>query len=90
MIITEPSAIEKRSMEIIENELTVEIPAAHKDVVKRVIHCTADFDYAKTLAFSQNAVENIRLAMRSGCVIITDTQMARSGINKAAAEKLGI
>ena len=89
MIINEPGAIEKRSMEIIENELNIEIPDDRKDIVKRVIHCTADFDYAKNLAFSEKAVENALEALSEGCDIVTDTQMAKAGINKAAAEKLG-
>lgn len=89
MIINEPGAIEKRSMEIIENELDIEIPDDRKDIVKRVIHCTADFDYAKNLAFSEKAVENALEALSEGCDIVTDTQMARAGINKASAAKLG-
>ena len=89
MIITDPAAIEARSMEIIESELKVEIPPENKAVVKRVIHATADFDYAENLAFSPHAVEKALDALRRGCRIVTDTQMARSGINKAAAGKLG-
>ena len=87
-IITDPGAIEARSMEIIENELTVEIPPENKAVVKRVIHCTADFDYAVNLAFSDGAVAKGIEALKSGCTVVTDTQMAKSGINKAAAAKL--
>lgn len=90
MIINDPVEIEKRSMEIIESELKVPVPEDVKTVVKRVIHCTADFDYAENLAFSENAVQKALDAMRSGCDIVTDTQMARAGINKAAAGKLGI
>lgn len=89
MIITDPEKIEERSMEIIESELTVEIPEENKAVVKRVIHCTADFDYATNLAFSDNAVKKALKALREGCDIVTDTQMAKSGINKAVAAKLG-
>jgi len=89
MILHEPDAIEARSMEIIESELPHEIPADRKDIVKRVIHCTADFDYADTLAFSEHAVEKALEALGAGCRIVTDTQMARSGINKAAAGRLG-
>lgn len=89
MIINNPNDIEKRSMEIIESELSVDIPDINKDVVKRVIHCTADFDYAKNLVFSVGAVEKALDALRRGCDIVTDTQMAKSGINKAAATKLG-
>ena len=90
MIITDPKEIEKRSLEIIESELTVDIPEENLAVVKRVIHTTADFDYAVNLAFSDGAVEKALEALRSGCDIVTDTQMAKSGINKAAAEKLGV
>lgn len=89
MIINNPNDIEKRSMEIIESELSVIVPEINKDVVKRVIHCTADFDYAKNLVFSVGAVEKALDALRRGCDIVTDTQMAKSGINKAAATKLG-
>ncbi|MBQ2085405.1 MAG: precorrin-8X methylmutase [Oscillospiraceae bacterium] len=90
MIITDPREIEKRSLEIIESELAVDIPQENLAVVKRVIHTTADFDYAVNLTFSDGAVEKALEALRSGCDIVTDTQMAKSGINKAAAEKLGI
>ena len=89
MIITDPIEIEKRSMEIIESGLPAGIPEENKAVVKRVIHCTADFDYAGNLIFSENAVQKGVAALRGGCDIVTDTQMALSGINKAAAAKLG-
>ncbi len=89
MIIHDPAAIEAQSMKIIESELSVEIPPENKAVVLRVIHCTADFDYAANLAFSDGAVARGIEALKSGCCIVTDTQMARSGINKAAAARLG-
>ena len=89
MIITDPNAIEARSMEIIESELKTEIPPENKAVVKRVIHATADFDYAENLAFSDGAVTKALDALRRGCTVVTDTQMAKSGINKSAAAKLG-
>ena len=89
MIITDPMEIEKRSMEIIESGLPKGIPEENKAVVKRVIHCTADFDYAENLAFSKDAVQKALSALKEGCDIITDTQMALAGINKAASSKLG-
>ncbi|MBQ4354200.1 MAG: precorrin-8X methylmutase [Clostridia bacterium] len=89
MIITDPNAIEARSMEIIESELSVDISEENKAVVKRVIHCTADFDYAENLAFSDGACAIAIEALKNGCDIVTDTNMAKSGINKAAAAKLG-
>ncbi|MBQ1848077.1 MAG: precorrin-8X methylmutase [Clostridia bacterium] len=89
MIVTDPEKIEERSMQIIESELTADIPEENKAVVKRVIHCTADFDYAVNLAFSDRAVKKALDALQNGCDIVTDTNMARSGVNKAAAAKLG-
>lgn len=89
MIIHDPDEIERRSMEIIESELSVTIPPENKAVVKRVIHCTADFDYARNLVFSEGAVEKALSTLKGGCTIVTDTQMAKSGINKTAAGKLG-
>ena len=89
MIINEPSKIEARSMELIERELDVPVDEAVKDIVKRVIHCTADFDYARNLAFSPDAVDKALAALREGCAIVTDTQMAKAGINKKAAATLG-
>ena len=89
MIIHDPDEIERRSMEIIESELSVPIPPENKAVVKRVIHCTADFDYALNLVFSEGAVEKALRTLKGGCTIVTDTQMAKSGINKTSAGKLG-
>lgn len=89
MIIHDPDEIERRSMEIIESELSVPVPPENKAVVKRVIHCTADFDYARNLVFSEGAVEKALSTLKGGCTIVTDTQMAKSGINKTAAGKLG-
>jgi precorrin-8X/cobalt-precorrin-8 methylmutase len=86
-----PADIEKRSMEIIESELgsTEWLSEKERIVVKRVIHTTADFDYAKTLKFSPNAIESALETLRGGAVIVTDTNMAKSGINKTAINKLG-
>lgn len=79
-----PSEIEKRSFEIIESELPHDIEKTIKPIVKRVIHTTADFDYLDNLCFSENVVEIIKTAIKNGADIVTDTQMARSGINKNA------
>ncbi|MBR4702244.1 MAG: precorrin-8X methylmutase [Oscillospiraceae bacterium] len=88
--IMKPMDIEKRSFEII-TELLGErkLDPENELVIKRVIHTTADFDYADNLVFSQHAVRVGIEALRSGCDIVTDTQMARSGINKTVLEKLG-
>lgn len=85
-----PAEIEARSMEIIQSELGERtFPAEVLSVVKRVIHTTADFDYADNLVFSPGAVEQGIAAIQGGCTIVTDTQMARSGINKRVLEKFG-
>ena len=87
-----PMEIEARSFAIITQileELGKTPEEAVAPVLKRVIHTTADFDYADNLLFSPGAVEAGLDALRSGCDIVTDTQMARAGINKPALERLG-
>ena len=85
-----PMDIEKRSFEIITELLGERQPAPENAlVVKRVIHTTADFDYAENLLFSPGAVERGIEALRAGCSIVTDTQMAKAGINKGILSRLG-
>ena len=85
-----PAEIEARSMEIIQSELGERsFPPEVLPVVKRVIHTTADFDYADNLVFSPDAVAKGIEAIRNGCTIVTDTQMAWSGVNKRVLEKFG-
>ena len=85
-----PMDIEKRSFEIITEILGDRALALENElVIKRVIHTTADFDYADNLAFSEGAVAKGIQALRSGCHIVTDTTMALSGINKTTLSKLG-
>lgn len=86
----EPAEIEKRSMEIIGAELGGRtFPPDILPVVKRVIHTTADFDYADNLVFSPGAVERGVEAILEGCAVVTDTQMARAGINKRVLARFG-
>jgi precorrin-8X/cobalt-precorrin-8 methylmutase len=84
-----PEDIEKRSMELIEAELPRPLPPNLAPIIKRVIHTTADFDYADNLVFSTGAVERGIEALRSGCTIVTDTTMVQSGINKRVLSRLG-
>lgn len=85
-----PMDIEKRSFEIITAELgNFPIPAEHSAIVKRVIHTSADFDYAKSLYFSNEAVSKGKEALLAGAHIVTDTNMARAGINKSILGQLG-
>lgn len=85
-----PMDIEKRSFEIITKELGERtFPEKQAPVIKRVIHTTADFEYADNLVFSDGAVEKGMEALRNGVSIVTDTRMAWSGINKNLVKKLG-
>ena len=85
-----PMDIEKRSFEIITEILgDRKLDPENELVIKRAIHTTADFDYADNLVFSPHAVTRGIEALKGGCDIVTDTQMARSGISKATLAKLG-
>lgn len=87
-----PQEIEKRSFEIISEELLqrgISIPEEEEAVTKRVIHTSADFDYARTLCFSKGAVVKMKELIQAGADIVTDTNMALAGINKKALAKFG-
>lgn len=87
-----PEDIEKRSFEIITKELQdrgIYLPKEQESVTKRVIHTSADFEYANTLMYSKNAVKIAKELLINGADIVTDTNMALAGINKAALAKLG-
>lgn len=85
-----PQDIEARSMAIIEEELgEIQLDPEKRDIIKRVIHTSADFDYARTLRFSNDAVTKGLAALKQGCTIVTDTNMAYMGISQMALDKLG-
>ena len=85
-----PMDIEKRSFEIITEELgDKKLVPGTELIVKRCIHTSADFDYAENLCFSENAVEKAIAAIKDGACIVTDTHMAESGINKRVLSRYG-
>lgn len=87
-----PQEIEKRSFEIISGELKergIIIPKEEEMITKRVIHTSADFDYAQTMAYSENAVNIIKQLIKDGADIVTDTNMALAGINKKVLADFG-
>ncbi|MBQ9360887.1 MAG: precorrin-8X methylmutase [Lachnospiraceae bacterium] len=98
-----PEEIERRSFEIIEEELkarSISVPSQYdtasdeerelcRSIVYRCIHTTADFDYARTLRFSDNAIDIIKKLLCEGADIVTDTNMALAGINKKKLESHG-
>lgn len=89
-LVVAPHDIERRSFEIITEELGEKtFPPLVDPIVKRVIHATADFSFADLLKFSNGAVEAALDALRGGATIVTDTNMALAGISKPALAKLG-
>ena len=87
-----PADIEKTSFSIIARELAqkeISLPEEFAPIIMRVIHTTADFEYAQTLKFSPNVVEIIKNAVLNGADIVTDTNMALAGINKKTLAKFG-
>ncbi len=88
-----PSEIEAKSFEIISKELKelgITVEEEHELIVKRAIHTSADFGYANDLKFSKDVVKKVKEVLIEGCTIITDTNMAKAGINKNACKKLNI
>ena len=87
-----PEEIEKRSFEIITRELEergICLSREEEMITKRVIHTSADFDYAKTLTYSPNAVQTAKSLLKQGADIVTDTNMALAGINKKRLAQFG-
>lgn len=85
-----PDQIEARSFAIIGEELgPLDVDPLTEQVVKRVIHATADFEFAQTLCFSAHAVEHGVAALRAGAHIVTDTTMVAAGINKRVLAGFG-
>lgn len=99
-----PDEIEKRSLEIISENLSgmdVVINGNERidtsdpvmrpvlDVIKRCIHTTADFDYARSMCFSEGAVDKLKALISSGATVVTDTNMAYSGINRSKLSSFG-
>jgi precorrin-8X/cobalt-precorrin-8 methylmutase len=90
MYITNPTEIELKSFKIIEAKMKEHnFNEQELKIVKRTIHTTGDFDYQNIVLFKNDAVQIGIEAIKSGCRIVTDTQMAFSGINKSVLEKAG-
>jgi precorrin-8X/cobalt-precorrin-8 methylmutase len=88
---TSPRDIEARSFEIIREELGDRAfgSEAEARIVQRIIHTTADFDFAELTHFSDGAVDAGRAAIRAGAHVVTDTRMAASGINRTCLARYG-
>lgn len=93
--VKDPKMIEVKSFEIIQGIIDDIRPGykfkdeIEEKIIKRCIHTSADFEYLDILKISDTAVENIINALKNGCTIYTDTNMALSGINKMKLNTLG-
>ena len=86
-----PIDIETESFRIIDREAGPHTFTPEQwPIVRRMIHTSADFDYLRTVRFHSQAVAAGLKALRAGKPIITDTNMARTGIRKQDAERLGV
>ena len=87
-----PGDIEGRSFELIQeglDERGIVLAPENELVIKRVIHTTADFEFANTLAFTPGATARGVEALAQGTPVFTDTTMAAAGINKRILGKFG-
>ncbi|MCY6372174.1 precorrin-8X methylmutase [Clostridium ganghwense] len=84
-----PMDIEKKSFEIIGEEMGPhDFNERQLQIIKRVIHTTADFDYKNIVYIREKAIDEALSILKKGTTIYTDTNMALSGINKRALKKL--
>jgi precorrin-8X/cobalt-precorrin-8 methylmutase len=85
-----PDEIESLSFNIIDNEAGEHgFPQDAWQIVRRMIHTSADFDYLRTVRFHPRAIDAGIAAIRAGKSVITDTHMARVGVRKARIEGFG-
>jgi len=85
-----PHEIEQLSFKIIDEEAGSHgYPSDRWQVVRRVIHTSADFEWQTMIRFHPQAIAAGLKAIRSGCAIITDTNMARVGIRKRDLARYG-
>lgn len=91
VFLSDPGRIEKESMEIIAGILgDVAFNPEELKVVKRVIHTTADFEYAQLLEFNHAPLEAFHQAVRKELHLVTDSGMAMAGINRRVLSKYGV
>lgn len=85
-----PGEIEQESFRIILEEMgTHSFSLAELAVVKRVIHATADFEYARLLHFSPGSIESGIRALQGGCRVVSDVQMVAAGISRPRLAQFG-
>lgn len=85
--------IEKKSFEIIDSEIgSHNYTESQWAIVRRVIHATADFDFASKgkILFHEKAIESAFDAIRKRCTVITDVDMVLAAINKKSLADLSL
>ncbi len=86
----QPQEIEDLSFKIIDKEAGKHsFDKAQWNIVRRMIHTSADFEYMDTIRFSNDVVKKGIQAIKNGCKIFTDTNMARVGIRKKETALFG-
>ena len=88
--ILDPAAIEAESFRLIDAEVGPHSYDRQQwPIVRRIIHTTADFDFAATTCFSPEAVAAAIKALRRGEKVLCDTHMVRAGVNKTRLATFG-
>jgi len=92
MVLSEPKAIEQKSMEIIEENLPglARLPVGEREIIKRIVHTTGDVSIAGLITVHPEAVEAGLKAIRNGRIIATDINMLKVGINSGRLRSFGI
>jgi len=89
-VVVDPAEIEARSFAIIDDEVG---PHGYDQqqwpVVRRIIHTTADFEFAATTQFAPGAVAAGIEALQRGTGICCDTNMVLAGVNKPRLARFG-
>jgi len=92
MITQKGQSIEDKSMEIIDSEIGSHSYSPDEwIIVKRIIHSTADFDFAREnkVVFHKDAIQSAINALQNGCNIIVDVNAVIGGFNKDNLKKFG-
>lgn len=86
-----PEEIEEESFRIIDSEVPIPRPFEGKkwEIVRRMIHTTADFELLDLVRFHEDSIDNGIKALKNGATIVTDTEMAKRGIPARRLEPFG-
>ncbi|MFO7983939.1 MAG: precorrin-8X methylmutase [Desulfuromonadales bacterium] len=89
-VILDPLEIEKRSFEIIDAEVGEhDFDKRQWQIVRRIIHTSADFDFADSTLFAAGVIDTALAAIRRGEPVLCDTRMVAAGVNKRRMGRFG-